>query len=219
MNWTNRLCVTTIVTLVALASSTAVAQNFSEPDVTMPGLRDRLIDRMEIDQKARRAVMDSIARSVDGRPNAELVNDMRDVNTINKRWLSDYLADHPWPSITEVGKDGAHAAWIIVQHADQDRVFQRECLTRMRNMYDTTPREINVVDLAYLTDRVRVATGKPQLYGTQVMIRDGQFKPVEIEKPEELDVRRESLGLQSMDDYLFALRQNYARSRGNTTNR
>jgi hypothetical protein len=27
-----------------------------------------------------------------------------------------------------VGEDGAHAAWLLAQHADRDPAFQRRCL-------------------------------------------------------------------------------------------
>jgi hypothetical protein len=36
-----------------------------------------------------------------------------------------------WPGSTLVGTDGAHAAWLIVQHADADPALQEKCLKLM----------------------------------------------------------------------------------------
>jgi hypothetical protein len=52
-------------------------------------------------------------------------------------------------------------------------------------------------ELAYLTDRVRVARGEPQLYGTQF----GRCGPHPIEDPDALDERRGAVGLEPFADY------------------
>ena len=58
-------------------------------------------------------------------------------------------------------------------------------------------------DLAYLIDRVRVAKGEPQLYGTQVTSEaDGQIVPrTPIEDPENVDARRLAAGLETLEEY------------------
>ncbi|WP_425473561.1 DUF6624 domain-containing protein [Streptomyces tailanensis] len=52
--------------------------------------------------------------------------------------------------------------------------------------------------LAYLTDRVLVADGQPQLYGTQYTHEaDGtELRPQPIADPERLDERRAAMGLE-----------------------
>lgn len=191
----------------------------SEPRVTNPALRAALLSRMESDQETRRAVMESVASSLDGQPSAQLLRDMRDQDEANREWLTEYLTRYSWPTLSQVGKDGAHAAWMIVQHADADREFQQKCLVMIRGLYDAQPKEVDPIDLAYLTDRVRVANGMGQLYGTQVVMRNGIFRPVKIENPEEVERRRAGLGLQSMENYLNSLEQHYARTFGNTRRR
>lgn len=220
MNLNKTLCAISVTGLVVL-SSIAVGQQFqAEPTVRNPALREELLKRMEWDQETRKAVVDSAAKSFNGQPDALLVRDMRERNEANREWLAAYLAEHPsWPTHTEVGEDGAHAAWIIAHHADSDRIFQRNCLRLIQRQFELDAKEVSAVDLAYLKDRVRVASGMKQLYGTQVRIRNGNFEPVEIDQPEKLALRRANLGLQSMEDYLNRLRLNYARARGNTQNR
>src|SRR5258708_30361017 len=74
------------------------------------------------------------------------------------------VAEMGWPSISKVGAAASRQAWLLVQHADHDREFQRMCLALMKAQ---PTEEVHVQDIAYLEDRVRVGDGRPQLYGTQ----------------------------------------------------
>ena len=77
------------------------------------------------------------------------------------------IDEHGWLGKTLVGEDGAHHAWLLVQHADFDKDFQSSCLKLM----SAQPKgEVSGVDIAYLTDRILVANGKPQKYGTQATV-------------------------------------------------
>jgi hypothetical protein len=42
------------------------------------------------------------------------------------------IEKHGWPGKSLVGADGAQAAWLLVQHADLDREFQRQCLPLLK---------------------------------------------------------------------------------------
>ena len=55
--------------------------------------------------------------------------------------------------------------------------------------------EIAQTDLAYLTDRVLLAEGKKQIYGTQVTQVDGKWAPRELEDEKNVDKRRADVGL------------------------
>jgi hypothetical protein len=50
------------------------------------------------------------------------------VDADNLAWLKEVVAEVGWPGQSMVGEDGAHAAWLLAQHADQDPAFQRRCL-------------------------------------------------------------------------------------------
>ena len=50
------------------------------------------------------------------------------VDADNLAWLKEVVAEVGWPGQTMVGEDGAHAAWLLAQHADQDPAFQLRCL-------------------------------------------------------------------------------------------
>ena len=80
-----------------------------------------------------------------------------------------------------------HAAWLLVQDADRDPAFQRSCLgliTEAARHGEATPAE-----LAYLTDRVLLAEGQPQEYGTQMAGRDGRWQPRQLREPGTVDQR------------------------------
>ena len=68
-------------------------------------------------------------------------------------------------------------------------------------------------DLAYLIDRVLVAEGKPQLYGTQVSIEDGIVTPrTPIADEANVDARRAAAGLGLLEEYYEELRTMVAES-------
>jgi hypothetical protein len=148
-------------------------------------LRAELLRRVEIDQVARKGLD----------PDA-----MREADSENLPWLKDVVAERGWPGASLVGDDGAHAAWLLAQHADADPAFQRRCLDLVTAA--VVAGEATVRELAYLTDRVLLAEGHPQVYGTQVTRRDGQWGPRDLRAPEGVDARREAAGLEPLADYL-----------------
>jgi len=147
-------------------------------------LRTELLRRVAIDQAARKSV------DLDG---------IREADAENLPWLKAVVAARGWPGASLVGTDGAHAAWLLAQHADDDPAFQRRCLDLMTAAVDAgeaTPRE-----LAYLTDRVLLAEGRQQVYGTQVTRKDGRFVPLDLRDPDGLDARRATAGLEPFAEY------------------
>ncbi|MFI6797221.1 DUF6624 domain-containing protein [Streptosporangium canum] len=63
--------------------------------------------------------------------------------------------------------------------------------------------------MASLVDRVRVADGRSQVYGTQYWTHDGVYEPRPIEDLERLDVRRAEVGLAPQADYDRTMRDLY----------
>lgn len=162
------------------------------------GLRDELLRRMEADQSVRTAIPQ-------GEPWPEAaVQECRTVDARNARFLKSVIAEHGWPGHDLVGEQAAHAAWLLVQHADHDRAFQERCLGLLRAAVEAG--QAKVSDLAYLDDRVRVAQRRPQLYGTQYRIQDGVLGPEPIEDPVHLDERRAEAGLGPHAGYDQAMR-------------
>jgi hypothetical protein len=129
----------------------------------------------------------------------EVIEECRAVDTDNTEFLKSVVAEHGWPGHDLVGEHAAHAAWLLVQHADDDPEFQKSCLLPLQDAVDTG--QAKPSDLAYLIDRVRVAEKRPQVYGTQYHTQDGALVPRPIEDRERLDERRALVGLEPHADY------------------
>lgn len=149
----------------------------------LAALRAELLRRVDIDVAARRACT--------GAP-AELAR-LMEMDSANTGWLATIIDKIGWPGRSLVGGDGAHAAWLLVQHADLNRPFQQRCLALLRKAVKAS--EAAPADLAHLTDRVLLATGRPQLYGTQTIVRDGRYEPAPIKNAKKVDARRAAVGL------------------------
>ena len=96
-------------------------------------------------------------------------------------------------------------AWLLVQHADHDRAFQKKCLDLLKSQ---PPGEVHLANIAYLEDRVRVGEERPQLYGTQFHVDEqGNFGPFPIEDPDNVDQRRKSMKLETLAEYTHQMEQ------------
>jgi hypothetical protein len=190
-----------------------------KPDVKKPELREELLARTIRDQKARMAMIEktkALAAAGKGERDkqspeekaklAKLLHEMQQADAENTTWLKGIVAKQGWPTITDIGKDGFNAAWLLVQHADADRPFQKQCLELMEKL----PRnEVIPSNVAYLTDRVLVADGKKQKYGTQFTQVDGKHQPQPIEDEANVDKRRKELGLSTMAEYTRQIEKMY----------
>ena len=114
--------------------------------------------------------------------------------------LREIIARHGWPTFRLVGRDGSTAAWVITQHSDHDPAFQQRALTLMKAAARVG--QADRIELAYLTDRVAVNHGRPQVYGTQVTCIGEELGPAPLIDPEHVDERRASVGLVPLQEYL-----------------
>lgn len=161
-------------------------------------LRAELLRRQEEDQRVRGLARMRTARTPTDRPD-DVARAWRRVDEGNTAWLADLVAERGWPGRTVAGDDGAHAAWLLAQHADQRPDQQRSFLDALRGA--VADGEASAADLAYLEDRVRVNTGRPQIYGTQFTYTGEDFGPAPIDDPDRLDERRAAVGLEPFADY------------------
>ena len=115
------------------------------------------------------------------------------VDRDNTTRLREVIARHGWPGHELVGEAGAHAAWLLVQHAPPD--LQEECLPLLQEA--VAREDASPVDLAYLLDRVLMHRGEPQVYGTQYRgVGNGPPEMWTVSDPSGLDQRRAALGLE-----------------------
>ena len=101
-------------------------------------LREELLAMMKDDQDARLKFMEWMNKQ--GSSNtAALKNssapEMKALEAIDQKTtarMKEIVDKRGWPGKSLVGTDGAHAAWLLVQHADKDRAFQQKCLGLMQ---------------------------------------------------------------------------------------
>lgn len=162
-------------------------------------LRAELLARRDEDQRVRQI---SWPRG-QNREIPDEIREMMRVDEANTAWLAELTARRGWPGQTLVGKDGAHAAWLLAQQADPES--QQAFLDLLRAA--VAAGEASVRDLAYLEDRVRMHAGQPQLYGTQFKHDAEDLRVWTVEDPENLDQRRASIGLGPFADYETLMRR------------
>ncbi|GGK36507.1 hypothetical protein GCM10008955_32920 [Deinococcus malanensis] len=148
------------------------------------------------DQAARLVEQDQASRK--GQPGAK---DMAIVDAESTAWLKEMLRQRGWPSTNRSDPQLASHAWLLAQHADARPAVQACILDLISQQFST---QAEAQNLAYLTDRVRLARGEPQLYGTQVSYDDvqGKASPSWLEAPERVNERRARIGLESIEQYL-----------------
>jgi uncharacterized protein DUF6624 len=159
------------------------------PGAALAALRNELIDRAAADQHAR-AQLDPAG------PTPRQWAAVQRVDEDNLRWLAPIVAVHGWPGVSAVGTDGAHAAWILAQHAP---ARYRACwLPKLRDAVacgDASPR-----DLAYLADRVATDEKRGQRYGTQWLYVGGVNRLYPLHRPAEVNLARADVGLDPLPD-------------------
>lgn len=153
------------------------------------------------DQVARRAIMELPADQWQGPVGKELGGMMSAGDRENTAELKRLVARHGWPRRDAVGAEADDAAWLIVQHADLDRPFQKKMLALLDTLRGDggTSQE----HYAYLHDRVATNEGRAQLYGTQGRcIRAGLWEPNPILHPKDAEARRRELGMTPLAVYV-----------------
>jgi hypothetical protein len=120
-----------------------------------------------------------------------------EIDDDNCAWLAKIVESSGWPGRSLVGEEGAHAAWLLAQHADRHSSLQQRCLVLMEAA--VAAGEASAADLAHLTDRVQLANGMEQTYGTQLSARDGRFFACRLRDPDTVNERRASVGLGSVE--------------------
>jgi len=146
-------------------------------------LRAELTERADRDQAARMSLRH-------GHGMSEWEATVAPVDRDNSARLREIISMRGWPGYHLAGEAGAHAAWLLAQHAPPD--LQEQWLPLLQDA--VTRGDASPVDLAYPTDRVLMHRGEPQVCGTQYQIRDGVLEPWPVRDPAGLDERRAARG-------------------------
>lgn len=126
--------------------------------------------------------------------NKEIQKEAQEADAKNTVFLKKVVKEYGWPKISEVGKDVAMAAWLMLQHSP-DKKFMEDCLKLMQK----APHEVEPANLARTIDRVRILNGQKQYYGTHFEKKDGQWLPIPIDDEKNVEERRAKMGLPKIE--------------------
>lgn len=163
------------------------------PQIQFPDLASEINQMIEADQNMREKNLEDDSWD-------------KELDKKNTERMKEIINEIGWPSVSKVGSEASADAWLLVQHADNDVEFQSHCLILMQELPSG---EVSPKNIAFLTDRVRVNQGQPQLYGTQFKQVDGKLIPKDIEDVERVDERRKTMGLDTLAENIKRMESKY----------
>lgn len=170
------------------------------------------IDKKLIEELDRMVVIDQVASSIPkgkyAMYNKESWQQFQDsVFTVNQQRLKEMFKKDGFLGYDIVGKKGSHNFWLLVQHCDSFPKFQNQVLLKMKE--EVLKDNASAVNYAFLIDRVAINNGKKQVYGTQVAYnwKHCQAYPKKMIDSSNVNIRRNSIGLQPLETYLNEMSQ------------
>lgn len=116
------------------------------------------------------------------------------IDVANMKRLAEIIDAYGWPGLRFAGA-ASQTSFLVLQHADH--ASQSKYLPLLHDAVKR--RDALGSDFAMLDDRVRIADGKLQRYGSQLSTNPLRLQPIEDEA--RVDERRRSIGLEPLADY------------------
>lgn len=169
-------------------------------DQRFADIRAQLLAIRDEDQKYREQIEAVLKKTPLSSPEAQAVlQKMAAADAANLPKVEAILAEHGWLGPDEIGPQANGALFLVIQHADLP--VQQKYLPLMRAAVKAG--KAHGAALALLEDRVALAEGRPQTYGSQLRSEgDGPLFVQAIDDPDHVDERRAAVGLPPMAEYL-----------------
>lgn len=120
----------------------------------------------------------------------------------NTRYLKDLISEVGWIDVQRFGYPASNAAFLLVQHS-YDLPLMMAVLPRIKADVDADRTEGE--PYALLVDRLQLALGEKQLYGSQVFTNEyGEYAILPVAEPDRLGERRAALHMTSIAEYMQA---------------
>ncbi len=134
------------------------------------------------------------------RPVDSLGKIMAHRDSLNLRKVTAILDQHGWVGADKVGGQANQTLFLVIQHADLPT--QQKYLPMMRAAVKNNAAQPSA--LALLEDRVRLAEGQRQLYGSQIGHDETthQYYVLPLDAPAAVDQRRAAVGLGPLAEYV-----------------
>ena len=177
-------------------------KNFNH-DVSNPELQLELIKMYINDQVSRGGKMDDIITRYRLKKEEVIkANDAVAIDQENRDKLKVIFTKYGFPSKKMVGSDAMNGIFLMIQHSDGDKVWQKSQLSNIERAVKSG--DMDGQSYAYLYDRIKINSGEKQLYGTQFAKVDPINKIAELaatEDLENLDTRRMKIGMMPIETY------------------
>ena len=130
----------------------------------------------------------------------ELSKTMHEKDVANRVKIKAILDTRGWVGPEIVGPEASSTLFYVIQHADTPT--QQKYLPLLR--VAVSEKKAYPCQLALLEDRVALAEGRRQIYGSQLLSdpKDGHLYVRPLEDPDHVDERRTAVGLRTMAEYL-----------------
>jgi hypothetical protein len=189
--------------LLAACLSAAAAEPPARPPANPPtdaALAAELVQMEEADQRVRDLALAAPSDRV-------LMEQMKQVDARNEARLKEIVAAIGWPTVKRVGKQGAHAAWLLTQHGSA--ALLKASLPDMKAAAEAG--DLDWSSVALSIDRSLMDEGKKQIYGSQFQQdASGAMQMYPVEDEAHLDERRAQVGLGPIAEYRALILKMYA---------
>lgn len=163
-------------------------------------LREELLAIYEADQSPRREHM--YLKSLRPEPKAKADSVYKIIlrtDSLNIKKVTNILDRRGWVGRDLVGPQASGAIYMVMQRADLRT--QLKYLPLLKEAVER--KDVEAVYLAFFEDRIAINEGREQIYGSQIGYNEEtkKYYVLPIKDPENVDKRRESVGLGPMSDY------------------
>ncbi len=159
------------------------------------------------DQKWRGLLRQLHNHEIDSLDQKFISRNLQRTDSLNYFLLKDIFNEQGYLGTKEIGDEGTHNYWLLVQHQDKHPNFQIQVLEKMKLVAESG--NMNNFDYVYLIDRVNVNTGQLQVYGTQMTLNadSSSYVPKPVIDPDHLNERRKQAGLSTIEEYIIIMNE------------
>jgi hypothetical protein len=179
-----------------------VKQNKEEAEANLDKPLVAMLDTIYRDDQQYRMQADSIEKQYGWQSQQvqSLWQTIHEKDSVNLIKVEKILQERGWLGADVVGDQGNITLFLVIQHSNLKT--QEKYLPMMREAVKNG--KASGSELALLEDRVAIGEGRRQVYGSQIG-RDektGEYYVLPLDDPDNVDNRRASVGLGSLQDYV-----------------
>ncbi|MFT4807014.1 MAG: hypothetical protein ACI9LX_000330 [Paraglaciecola sp.] len=125
------------------------------------------------------------------------------ITQLHTQTLNQIVQQQGWPTKEQVTEEGVKAAFTLVNHSN-NLSFQQNMLPLVIQSY-MDKQGMSGEAVAIFTDKVSIAQGKKQVFGTQADLINDKVIFFQIENEDSVDQLRAQMGMPSLAEYKTTL--------------